>query len=240
MIRMRHPLLMHARDLSPACLPSIDLHMHTDWTDGAHTIEAMHQAAVDAGLRRILFSEHARRSSTDWFPRFAAMVRDLPTETCHAMVGAEVKVVNFQGDIDLAPEVHRECEMVMASVHRFPGESGQIKGTTGGYEPDEAITIEYRLSCAAIENPAVTILGHPFGMSLSRFKARPPEALVRDLMRRCAVAGVGFEINSRYHTNPSTLLAWCQDEDGVISLGSNAHETGEVGAILRSLTPQPQ
>ena len=226
---------MHAGDLTVDSLPAVDLHMHTDWTDGADTAAAMHRAAIDAGLRYVLFSEHARRSSTDWFPQFAAIVRDLPKETCHAMVGAEVKVTDFHGDIDLAPEIHRECEMVMASVHRFPGESGQIKGTTGSYTPDEAVNIEYRLSCAAIENPAVTILGHPFGMSLSRFKTRPPEALFRDLIRRCAAAGVGFEINSRYHADPSELFGWCREENAVISLGSNAHATGEVGAIVRRL-----
>ncbi len=231
----RDSRLMPARSIAVDAPPCVDYHMHTDWTDGADTIAVMHEAAEEAGLQEILFSEHARESSADWFPGFAGAVRERDHSKCRALVGVEVKVREFDGSLDLSETVAKECTMIMASVHRFPGETGQIKGTTGGLTGQEAIDIEYRLSCAAIENPQTTILGHPFGMSISRFGVIPPEWLFRDLIRCCRDHGVGFELNSRYHADTPTLLKWCQEEDGLISLGSNAHAANEVADIIRSL-----
>jgi len=232
----RDPRLIPARKVDAASPPLVDYHMHTDWTDGADTIQAMHEAAIRAGLKEILFSEHARDTSGDWFPAFAAAIRERDHLDCRALVGVEVKVKGIDGELDISEAIATECAMIMASVHRFPGEQGQIKGTTGGLSGQEAINIEYCLARAAIENPQTTILGHPFGMSLSRFRVTPPEHLFRDLIRRCRDHGVGFEINPHYHADTQELLTWCQEEDGLISLGSNAHAVGEVAEIHRSLS----
>lgn len=118
-----------------------DFHMHTTWTDGNASVVDMHRAAIAAGLRTVLFSEHARASSGDWFGKFAAEVRALPAERCKALVGAEVKVLNAQGELDIADTVRRECSLVMASVHRFPGETDIRKGRDAGYSEEQAINI---------------------------------------------------------------------------------------------------
>ena len=58
----------------------------------------------------------------------------------------------------------------MVSVHRFPGEKGNIKKKKLDLNNKEIIDIEYELSRSAIINSEFDILGHPFGMSLKRFK----------------------------------------------------------------------
>lgn len=229
------PLIFAAEDVLAGPVPRVDCHLHTNWTDGRHSVADMHEAGVAQGLTAVLFSEHARKSSGDWFADFAAEVRALPRDACRAFVGVECKVEDEDGNLDCSPEILGICDAVMASVHRFPGETGTIHGTTGGYDKDEAVEIEYRLSCAAMENPAVSILGHPFGMSFRRFGAAPADDLVRDLMARAAAAGVAFEINCRYHPDPWRFLEWCRDAGARVALGSNAHDRGEVGRISRVL-----
>lgn len=217
-------------DASP---PVVDLHMHTTWTDGADSAEAMWRAACAAQLRLILFSEHARRSSTDWFPRFAEEVRALPKEPCAALVGVEAKIADFDGNLDLAPEIENTCDLVMASVHRFPGEEGQIMGTTGGYGIAEASEIEFRLAMAALDNPSVDILGHPFGMTVRRFGGTLPWNRLEELIAKAAATGKAIEINARYHEEPRRMLNACLLAGARVSFGSNAHAVAEVGALQR-------
>lgn len=229
------PKLFAAGAVRPGEIPQVDYHMHTSWTDGSDGTMAVHEAALTFGLDAILFSEHARKSSGDWFPDFAREVRALPQDRCRSFVGVESKVDDFDGNLDCAPEIIELCDLVMASVHRFPGETGAIHGKTNGYSAGEAVDIEYRLSCAVVKNPAVDILGHPFGMSLKRFNTVPPDRLVRDLIAQAALHGVAFEINAHYHPEPWQWLTWCTDAGATISLGSNAHRPSEVGSITRML-----
>lgn len=210
-----------------------DFHMHTTWTDGSASVVDMHRASIAAGLKTVLFSEHARATSGDWFGKFAAEVRALPTDRCRALVGAEVKVLNAQGELDIADAVRRECALVMASVHRFPGETDIRKGRDAGYSEEQAVGIEFELARAALRAGGFDILGHPFGMAYRRFGYAPPQRLIRELARECARAGIAFEVNARYHDRPAEMIALCLEEKAPLSLGSNAHAPEEVGRLQK-------
>src|SRR5437764_101248 len=148
--------------ISRESVPAYDFHLHTTWTDGTRGVAEMHRSAVLAGLDCILFSEHARKTSGDWFPDFVAEVRALNQDQCRALAGLETKVDDFTGAVDSTPEILAACDLVMASVHRFPGEEGIVSGTDR-YTAQEAIDTEFRLAFAVLDNPQVDILGHPFG-----------------------------------------------------------------------------
>jgi histidinol phosphatase-like PHP family hydrolase len=215
-------------------IPKCDFHMHTNWTDGSNTSVEMHNAAITQGLTTILFSEHARKTSGDWFPDFAKEIRSLPDEYCKALVGVEAKVDDFLGNIDSVDEVLQECDLVMASVHRFPGES-DLDVKDPNKVKREAIEIEKELSLAVLENKRVDILGHPFGMSLRRFNVQPSDDDFKEVIKKAAETGVAIEINSHYHRNLWDIIDWCKDSGALISLGSNAHDTAHVAMINNTL-----
>ena len=112
-------LIFQANELDLNNLPRIDSHLHTSWTDGESTVEAVYRTANECSLETVLYSEHSRKTSTDWFPKFAAEVQALPSSPCKAYVGTEVKVESYAGDIDTVPAISDLCDFVMASVHRF-------------------------------------------------------------------------------------------------------------------------
>ena len=215
-------------------IPKIDFHLHTTWTDGADSVQAMYDRAIQEGLGMILFSEHARKNSGDWFFRFTQEVRSLPTTSCKALVGVETKVEDVDGNLDTTPEILSLCDLVMASVHRFPGEKGTVRGF-GDVSREEAPETEFKLACAILKNPNVDILAHPFGMCYRRFDAPPPEELIKKLITETAKTGIAFEINTYYHPDPWKLIRWCQEAGARISLGSNAHEVNEVGRVIKIL-----
>jgi putative hydrolase len=230
-----HPLIRTCQSISLQHIPAVDGHMHTSWTDGQHTAEEMHAAAVKAGLKYILFSEHARKTSGDWFYKFAAEVRALPKDKCCSFVGVETKIDDFDGSLDISDEIRANCDLVMGSVHRFPSEREKHKLDAREFAIDEAIDMEFRLSVAAIRTRKIDILGHPFGMTYRRFRATPPFSLIEALAVECANHRVAFEINARYHDSPWDLVKLCKKHGTLIALGSNAHMTSEVGAITAKL-----
>ena len=74
----------------------------------------------------------------------------------------------------------------MASVHRFPGETSEDFKKKDNYSPDLILKTEFELMMAALENPKMDILGHPFGMSLKRFGLRPNDSMFNDVINMCA------------------------------------------------------
>jgi putative hydrolase len=230
-------LIFEARSLDLANLPKVDCHIHTSWTDGINTVKEIYHAAQQNELTAILYSEHSRKTSTDWFNKFAAEVRALPTSACCAYVGTEVKVETHAGDIDTTPAISDHCDFIIASVHRFIDSNDNTIGFTD-IDPAQAVEIEYALTWSVLQNPQVDILGHMFGMSYKRFGQAPPEKIVRDLIARAAKFGVAVEVNSHYHPNALKMLKWCKELDAKIAFGSDAHTIKDVGAITRQLSKE--
>lgn len=211
-----------------------DCHLHTSWTDGEAPVIDVYRTAVECGLETILFSEHSRKTSTDWFHKFAKEVRTLAKSPCRAYVGTEVKVETRAGAIDTSPEISDQCDFIMASVHRFI-DADDITIQFADTDPTQAVDLEYALTWAVLENPQVDILGHMFGMCYRRFGQIPSDEKIRQLIARAAQFGVAVEINSHYHPNALKMLKWCQEFDARITFGSNAHKLSEVGSIVRQL-----
>lgn len=212
--------------------PKVDLHMHTTWTDGANTVKEMHDISKEKKIEHIFFSEHSRISSGDWFNEFVREVKQISDHNCKAYAGTEVKVLDYDGNLDLNENIYKNSQFIMASVHRFPGETGNIKTIKNNFSPEKALKIELDLSLAALENPKTLILGHPLGMTLKRFKFIPEDKYFQEIILKCKKFDKVFEINANYHCNISYLVQQCLDKDVLISFGSNAHNINEVGRIL--------
>lgn len=221
--------------LSYGNIPLVDFHLHTNWTDGAKSVKEMHDQAIRLGLSTILFSEHVRKTSEEWFPDFAHEVRSLPQDVCRTLVGVETKVIDYSGTIDCADSVIQNADIIIASVHRFPDDTtGKIQ-EFAQVDPRNAVEMEYLLSCAILSNPVVDVLGHPFGMCFRRYNVAPPRDKIVSLIKMAAKENKAFEINSRYHSDPWALVNLCQELGAPISLGSDAHDVSGVGEIIRVL-----
>jgi putative hydrolase len=227
-------LIYSARDLDISDLPRVDCHLHTSWTDGEASVKEVYDIAATRALKTILFSEHSRKTSIDWFPGFHDQVRALPSIPCRAYVGTEVKVESIEGDIDTCHAITERCDFVMASVHRFVDNHGEAIPFTST-DRSKAVDLEFNLSRAVLSNPQVDILGHMFGMSYRRFNICPPDDKIRSLICIAAEYGVAIEVNSSYHPNCRQLITWCQEFDAQITFGSNAHSLNEVGAVVEHL-----
>jgi len=211
-------------------LPPVDFHIHTNWTDGKNTVKQVYERSNNIGLEYILYSEHSRKSSKNWFKKFCKEVRSIKLKRCFPLVGTEVKVLNFNGNLDLSSSNYKLCDLIMASVHRFPGEKNIKKNNKFLIKnKKEAINKEYKLLLAACRNKKTDILGHPFGMCIKRFKITPEFKYFEKVIKYAKKKGKIFEINLHYHKKIfRELIRLCIKNNCYMSFGSNAHHINDI------------
>lgn len=164
-----------------------DLHVHTDWSDGADSLDAMVEAARQRGYAYVAITDHSRglgiahglsiervraqRRAIDELNRRLAPFRILH--------GVEVNVRN-DGRLDYPDEVLREFDLVAAAVHSGLGQP--------------AAKINARI-LAALRHPLVNVLCHPSGRLLGKRDGAPLDlpALFREARER----GVALEIDGQ-------------------------------------------
>lgn len=163
-----------------------DLHMHTEWSDGRHSMREMVEAAKACGHEYIAITDHSvssRVANGLTLERLLAHtneVRNINAEVngIEVLAGSEVDILN-DGTLDFADDVLAQLDIVVASVHT-------------GFNMSEAEMTKRMIR--AIENPFVNIIGHPTGRLLGR---RPGYALNIDaVIQAAAEHHVVLEINA--------------------------------------------
>ena len=137
-----------------------DLHAHTDWSDGRHTLQDMITAAKAERLEYFAITDHSVSSTVangldrERLLEQVARVRELDAdvEDITILAGSEVDIRRY-GELDYPVEVLEQLDIVVASVHSH--------FTLSEAEMTQRIV-------RAIENPFVNIIGHPTGRMLGR------------------------------------------------------------------------
>jgi len=230
MVNANHKFVFQANSLITK-LPKIDSHIHTNWTDGKNSISEIYEKAQDLLLERIVFTEHSSRTSESWFNTFADHVNRLTVSNTKVHLGSEVRICNLDGEIEILDSVNSICELILASVHRFPDADGNVIEFSD-MSVSNVLNLEFSLMKSAIKNSQANIIAHPFGMSLEGFNIQPTLDMWIELIELSKKHGVALEINSKYHKNFDFILGLFIQENALISIGSDVHEVDRVGHCI--------
>jgi len=193
-----------------------DLHVHTDWSDGACSIEEMVQQAREKGYSYLAITDHstslkiARGLSRERLLAQHEKIRELNKkwEDFYVLTGVEVDIL-ADGSLDHPDEVLARVDLVIASIH-------------SGFKQDkDRIT---RRILAAIENDHVDIIGHPTGRLLGH---REPYAVdVEEIIEAAARHNKVLEINaSPDRLDLSEFYVQLARESGVpVAINTDAHD----------------
>lgn len=215
-------------------IPRIDSHVHTNWTDGENSVGEIYEKAKNLQLDRIVFTEHTSKTSEFWFNTFADEISKLALSNTEFHIGTEVRICNLSGEIEILDSTYNRCELILASVHRFPDHDGNIIEFSA-MSIDKVLDLEFSLMKSAIKNSQANIIAHPFGMSLVRFNLLPTLEMWLELIELSRKHGVALEINSKYHKNFSFILNLFIQENALISIGSDVHEIDRVGNCVKKI-----
>jgi len=199
-----------------------DTHVHSDWTDGVDSIEAMARAARGLGHEWIVLTDHSpslgitRGLSPERIEEqrveIARINRELaPFRVLH---GTEMEI-RADATLDYPDELLAGFDVVVASVHTSRGQS------------TEQLT---KRTLAAIENPHVDIVAHPTGKIVNR---RDPIALDWPrVFEAAARTGTALELNGSPRLDLDDALARAAGQAGVrLTLASDAHRTEELDQL---------
>lgn len=185
--------------------------------------------ARERGLRSVAFTEHVRREGSEWFTDFAREVRACATRSpgLEVFVGCEAKALDTNGTLDVSEAILAECDIVLASVHRWPVEGGGVVNFAD-LPPDEFAETETLHALGLLTNERVDVLAHPGGMYQRRHGVFP-ERLMRRVVESSLEHKKAIEISSSYLRDIDGFIRLCREIDPYVSIGSDAHDLDTIG-----------
>lgn len=213
-----------ARDL---CLPTLvqladlrgDLHVHTDESDGRHSLEAMADAARARGLQYLAITDHSRRHAVarglnaDRLARQVDRIDELNARMPGIVLlkGVEVDILE-SGALDLPNSILRRLDLVVGAVHhRF----------------DLSRDRQTERLLRAMDHPCFSILAHPTGRLIDERPGCDID-LVR-VLRKARERGCFLELNAHPQRLDLDDLAcrMAHDAGVLVSIASDAHDASE-------------
>lgn len=137
-----------------------DLHLHTTWSDGAHSLEEMIHACREKGYRYMAITDHsqylkvANGLTIERLKRQMEEIYKLKEKYTDIKIlsGIEMDILP-DGELDFPDEILKELDIVIASIHSSFNQSRE--------------TIMERLH-AALNHPYVDIIAHPTGRLIGK------------------------------------------------------------------------
>lgn len=205
-----------------------DLHVHSDWSDGALSLEELATKGEGLGYDYILCSDHsATLGITHGLDEEKLQQQGHEIErinrkagTCTLLHGIEVDILS-NGSLGLPNHALSDLDLVIASVH------------SGLKEDRDTMT---RRIIMALENENVDIIGHPTGRLLGK---RPAfEIDMSRVIDRARDTGTALECNaSPWRLDLDDTDIRHSKEQGVrISIGTDTHRDNEFSHMRYGIT----
>lgn len=199
------------------------IHCHSDWSDGAYTIEAMAEALIAAGFEYMVISDHSKAAfyanglSEDRIVKQHAYIDALNKKLSPFKIfkGIECDILG-DGSLDYSDEVLASFDLLITSIHSNldMGEEKAMQRLLG-----------------AIRHPQTRILGHMTGRLLLKRSGYPVDHKM--IIDACAENDVVIEINS----NPRRLdmdwrwIPYALEKGVTLSINPDAHSIDEFAMI---------
>ncbi len=197
-----------------------ELHAHTTWSDGNKDIEQLVAAADAFGHEYLAICDHAAGPgivetvglTEDDLREQRERIRDVDGDAgIDVLAGVEANI-DAEGGLGIDEDVLAGLDLVVASPHSALDQASQ--------PATERLV-------AAIEHPAIDIIGHPTGRMLNRRRGLEPD--IERVATAAAEHGVALEVNA----NPNrldlsgSLVRAALEAGATIAVNTDAHSPPE-------------
>ncbi|OUO80679.1 phosphatase [Blautia sp. An249] len=199
----------------------LDLHTHTVASGHAYcTLREMAKAASEKGLKVLGITEHAPKMPGTCHNYYFHNLKVVPRQMygITLLLGAELNILDFDGNVDLSQRELENLDVVIASIHG----PCIVKGTREDYT---------RAYLKVMENPYVNIIGHPDD---SRYPS-DYEQVIQGAKKYHKV----IEMNNHSlspqsfrkgaEENDREILSLCKELEVPVVLSSDAHMDTKIG-----------
>jgi len=198
-----------------------DLHVHSDWGRGTHSLEDIARAGQRMGYRYVAICDYVSGSpaghhlTPPMLARQINAIRQLNTTlpaSFRLLAGAEVEITP-DGNLDLNDNMLDQLDIVIAAMH------------SGFKAPQHKLTSRL---CSAMAHPMVDVLAHPTGRMLGRQET--PNIDIEALIEAAVETHTCLEINSHILRLdlPDRYVKLAKALGISFALGSDAHTIQEM------------
>lgn len=202
----------------------VDTHSHTLASGHAYsTIREMAEMAKEHGMDAIIFTEHAPKMPDTCGLYYFENLKILPRERwgIQTFYGAEVNILNSDGEVDLPERVLKKLDFVVASIH------------TPCFQNERTVEEVTKAVVNAMKNPYINAIGHPDD---ARF---PVDYEI--IVKAAKESGTLLEVNNSSmrpennrvdaDKNIRIMLEYCKKYDAYITTGSDSHLDLDAGKL---------
>ena len=192
-----------------------DLHMHTTWSDGAHSIDEMINACRERGYEYMAITDHSQylKVANGLTPERLIEQNGKLREAnkrhdgIEVMSGTEMDILP-DGSLDFGDEVLAQLDFVIASIH------------SSFQQPQEQIMARI---LTAMKNPYVHMIAHPTGRIVGKRDGYDPD--VEQILDWAKEYGKIVELNaSPYRLDLAVEWLVMAQEKGVpVAINTDAH-----------------
>lgn len=199
----------------------LDIHSHTLASGHAYnTIREMACAASDKGLELLGITEHAPQMPGTCHDFYFSNLKVVSRKMCgiELLLGVELNILDFEGNIDLSVELLKKMDIVIASMHSPCYNAGTKEQNTRAY-------------LNVMKNPYVNIIGHPddrrYPVDMETLVLSSKENRVLLELNNSSLNPNGARQDAR--GNDIEMLQCCMKHNVPIVIGSDAHTDSDVG-----------
>jgi DNA polymerase (family 10) len=163
-----------------------DLHLHTKWSDGAHTIRQMAEAAKKKGYKYIAITDHSQSLkfagglTEERLREQIEEIQKLNQELGNFTVFTGIEVdIKSDGSLDFSDEILSKLDVVIAAIH-------------SGFKQESKIITKRIIE--AMQNRFVNIIAHPTGRLIGFRESYQVD--INEMIKVAAETGTILEINA--------------------------------------------
>jgi putative hydrolase len=216
---------IYAKDIERKGIPLLDYHIHSDYADAALHVEDIGKAALQKGLEQIAITEHIWKGA-EWIDEYVKRIEAFDSNRDFVLIGAETRVLNMDGDVNIDPLSIDKFDFIIGSMHRLPTADVPVSGS---FTIEDFIEIEEKASIAMIQQGKINVIGHIGRVFEKNFSNTtfPCDSMGR-IIKAAKGAGVAVEINAG-SKNVLKVFSQCLKFDCPMSFGTDSHSLDTIG-----------
>ena len=213
----------------------MDMHLHTNFSDGENTPFEMTKMAISLGYNVISFMEHVWYTS-EWLDEYIYVINELKARflsKIRIFCGVESKVLDHNGNIDFNEKYRGQIDIVLASIHKLPlGDNNYVRFSKIKNNPQYYHNIWSNCIKNALENPLVDGIAHVFNI-VPYFNDIWSEEDEKKLINYFCSNNKLVELNVKYYNDTLTDF-W--DADGLkVIFSSDSHNLEQMSLFEKKI-----